>query len=74
MNTQTVTTERRELIESINTLPDADIIKLASYAAFLRYENEVPNAETIAAMMEAESGGGEETTINEIMAALNAKD
>jgi hypothetical protein len=28
----------------------------------------------ISAMMEAESGGGEETTIDEIMAALNAKD
>jgi len=31
-----------------------------------------PNAETIAAMEEAEAGGGEVTTIDEIMAELNA--
>jgi hypothetical protein len=78
MTTQTtqpaVTTEREELIEAINTLSDASIVKLASFIAFLRYEDEIPNAETIAAMMEAESGGGEETTIDEIMVALNAKD
>jgi hypothetical protein len=74
MTTQTVSTDRETLIETINALSDAAILKLAPYAAFLRYEDETPNAETIAAMLEAESGGGEETTIDEIMAALNAKD
>ena len=47
---------------------DAEIAELeAKYGT-------TPNAETIAAMEEAEAGGGEVTTIEEIMAELNAKD
>ena len=72
MNTWTVTTERQELIETINALPDIDIIKLASYAAFLRYENEVPNAETIAAIEEARAGLDEPATLEEILAECHA--
>ena len=72
MNTPAVTTERQELIETINALPDIDIIKLASYAAFLRYENEVPNAETIAAIEEARAGLDEPATLEEILAECHA--
>jgi hypothetical protein len=71
MNTQTVRTERQGLHRIVDALSDSSIPKLASYAAFLQYEEETPNAETIAAMREAESGGGEATTIQAIMDVLN---
>jgi hypothetical protein len=47
--------------------PDAETV-----AAFEARYGTTPNAETAAAIEELESGGGEETTIEEIMAELNA--
>ena len=59
--------ERRYQSMSIEEI-DAEIAALrAKYGT-------TPNAKTIAAMKEAEAGGGEITTIEEIMAELNAKD
>jgi type IV secretory pathway VirB4 component len=72
MSAQTVTTERKTLIETINALSDAAILKLAPYAAFLRYEDEIPNAETIAAIEEARAGLDEPTTLEEILAECHA--
>ena len=46
----------------------------AEIAALRAKYGTTPNARTIAAMKEAEAGGGEVTTIEEIMAELNAKD
>jgi hypothetical protein len=84
MTTQTVSTERRELHQAVDTLPDAAIPKLADYVKWLEEEAEIaalkakygttPNAETIAAMKELDECGGEATTIDEIMAELNAID
>ncbi|MDR1916656.1 MAG: hypothetical protein LBQ58_08795 [Synergistaceae bacterium] len=51
MTTQTVSTERQEIIQIIDTLSDDAIDKLASYAAFLRHEawlDEQEEAEDIA--------------------------
>jgi hypothetical protein len=53
MTTQTVTTERQEIIQIIDTLSDDAIGKLAPYVAFLRYEDETPNAETAAVISSA---------------------
>jgi hypothetical protein len=72
MTTQTVTTERQTLIKTINALSDSAILKLAPYAAFLRYEDEIPNAETIAAIEEARAGLDEPTTLEEILAECHA--
>jgi hypothetical protein len=84
MSAQTVTTERQDLRQIINTLSDDRIILLAEHAKTLSEEQEIaaleakygttPNAETIAAMRELDEGGGEITTIDEIMAELNAAD
>ncbi|MDR0648336.1 MAG: hypothetical protein LBF92_03270 [Synergistaceae bacterium] len=82
MNTSTVTTERQDIHKIIDTLSDDAIKKLIGQAKLLRDEQEVaalkakygttPNAETVAAMMEAESGGGEEfSSIEELMADLH---
>jgi type IV secretory pathway VirB4 component len=72
MSTQTAATERETLIETINALSDAAILKLAPYAAFLRYEDEIPNAETIAAIEEARAGLDEPTTLEKILAECHA--
>jgi hypothetical protein len=51
MTTQTVTTERQDIHQIIDTLSDDAIGKLASYAAFLRHEawlDEQEDAEDIA--------------------------
>jgi type IV secretory pathway VirB4 component len=72
MTTSTVTTVRETLMETINALSDAAISKLAPYAAFLRYEDEIPNAETIAAIEEARAGLDEPTTLEEILAECHA--
>jgi hypothetical protein len=53
---QTVTIERQELHQAADTLSDAAILKLAPYAAFLRYEDKTPNADTVAALRDAENG------------------
>jgi hypothetical protein len=80
--TQTVTKERRELHQAVDALPNESIPKLADYVKWLAEEAEIaaleakygttPNAETIAAMMEAESGGGEQfSSIEDLMAELH---
>jgi hypothetical protein len=82
MSTTTVTTERQDIHKIIDTLSDSAVKKLIEHAKLLRDEQEIaalnakygttPNAETIAAMMEAESGGGEEfSSIEELMADLH---
>jgi hypothetical protein len=50
---QTQLIQREALRKSIDTLSDAAIERLAHYVAFLRYEDEIPNAETIAAEISA---------------------
>jgi hypothetical protein len=73
MSTQTVTTERETLIETINALSDAAISKLAPYAAFLQYEDETPNAETIAAIEECRARKGKRAaSVNELLERLNS--
>jgi hypothetical protein len=82
MTTQTVTTERRTLIETINTLPDAAILKLADYVKWLEEEAEIaalkakygttPNAETIAAIEECRRGESTPMTLEEIRAECEA--
>jgi antitoxin component of RelBE/YafQ-DinJ toxin-antitoxin module len=68
MTTQTV--ERQDLHEAIDALPDEAIAEAARYIESLQ---EVPNAETIAAIEELRAGKGERVTIEEIMAELNAE-
>ncbi|MDR0616694.1 MAG: hypothetical protein LBG29_07800 [Synergistaceae bacterium] len=74
MNTQAVTTERQDIHKIIDALSDSAILKLAPYAAFLRHEDETPNAETIAAIEEARAGLDEPTTLEEILAECHALD
>ncbi|GHT00811.1 hypothetical protein AGMMS50276_27550 [Synergistales bacterium] len=72
----TATAERETLHRTIDTLSDEAIINLVPYVTFLKqaklYDEDKPNAETIAAMMDAEAGIGTETTIEEIRARCNA--
>lgn len=70
MTTQTM--ERQSLHETIEELSDSTIEKLASYAAFLRYEDRIPNAETLTAMEEIERGEGETITLEEFKAQIDA--
>jgi AICAR transformylase/IMP cyclohydrolase PurH len=79
---RTVTTERQDLHQIIDTLSDDRIIKLVERAKLLIAEQEIaaleakygttPNAETIAAMKEAEAGIGESITLEQIWAECNA--
>ena len=62
--------EEKERRYQSMTLEEID----AEIAALRAKYGTTPNARTIAAMEEAEAGGGEVTTIEEIMAELNAKD
>jgi hypothetical protein len=71
MPTQTAATERREIHRAIDALSDAAIKKLASYAAFLCYEEETPNAETIAAIEECrERKGKRAASVKELLESL----
>jgi hypothetical protein len=57
MTTQTI--DREELYQTIDGLPDDAVERLASYAAFLRYENDkphIPNTETAAAIRDGRAG------------------
>jgi antitoxin component of RelBE/YafQ-DinJ toxin-antitoxin module len=73
MTTSTVITERETLIETINALSDVAISKLAPYAAFLRYEDEIPNAETIAAIEECRARKGKRAaSVDELLERLNS--
>lgn len=73
MTTQTV--ERQSLDKIINTLSDTALLKLTSYAAFLQYEEEIPNAKTAEAIEAAFAG---ETfhakTRQEFFDAMNSDD
>ena len=72
MTTQTM--ERRELYEIIDTLPDADFEKLATFVEFLKYAEarKIPNAETIAAIEELRAGKGKKfSSLDELMADLH---
>jgi hypothetical protein len=72
MNTQTVATERQELIDAISVLSDTAIEKLTPYVAFLQYEDETPNAETIAAIEECRARKGKRaSSVNELIERLN---
>jgi hypothetical protein len=81
MSAQTVTTERRELHQAVDALPDAAIPKLADYIKWLEEEAEIaaleakhwttPNAETIAAMKELDEGGGEVISMDTLKAMLD---
>jgi hypothetical protein len=72
----------QDLFRDMSELSGEGIQKLAQYAKWLREEQEIaelkarfgttPNAETIEAMRELDEGGGEDTTIDEIMTELNA--
>jgi hypothetical protein len=72
----------QNLLRDMSELSDEGMQKLAQYAQRLREEQEIaelkarfgttPNAETVAAMKEADEGRGEVTTIEEITAELNA--
>jgi hypothetical protein len=76
------TTTVQNLFRDMSELSNEGMQKLAQYAQWLREEQEIaelqerfgttPNAETIAAMEELDEGGGEITTVEEIMAELNA--
>lgn len=70
MSTQT--TERQSLYETIEVLSDNAVEKLASYAAFLRYEDRIPNAETLSAMEEVARGEGEAITLEEFKTQIEA--
>jgi hypothetical protein len=72
MTTQTVITERQEIIQIIDTLSDDAIGKLAPYVAFLRYEDSTPNAETIEAIEECRARKGKRaSSVNELLERLN---
>jgi pyrroline-5-carboxylate reductase len=78
----TTSTIFQSLFRDMAELESEGVQKLAQYAKWLREEQEIaelkerfgttPNAETIAAIKELDEGGGEITTIEEIMAELNA--
>jgi hypothetical protein len=71
--TQTVTTERQELIDVISALSDTAIEKLTPYVTFLQYEDETPNAETIAAIEECRARKGKRaSSVNELLERLNS--
>jgi hypothetical protein len=88
MTTQTIemtaaaTTTIQDLLRDISALPDHGIRELAEHAKRLAEDAEIaaleakhgttPNAETLEAFRELDEGGGEITTIEEIMAELNA--
>ena len=73
MNAQTI--ERQNLNEIINTLSDSAVEKLASYAVFLRYEDETPNAKTAAAIEAAFAGETQHArTRREFFDAMNSDD
>jgi hypothetical protein len=76
------TTEIQALLGNISRLPEEAIRQLADYAENLVRKQEIaaleakygttPNAETIAAMREAEAGIGELVTLEQIQAECNA--
>ncbi|MDR3333088.1 MAG: hypothetical protein LBT08_10720 [Synergistaceae bacterium] len=78
----THTINRQEIHQTIDALPDTVMGKLAEYVLWLTEEQEIaeleakygttPNAETIAAMKDAEAGIGESVTLEEIRARCNA--
>ena len=75
MTTQTVS--RHDIHAIIDDLSDGAIEKLAPYVVFLSNEEHeniphIPNAETIAAMEEARNDLGEEITLDELKAQLDA--
>ena len=76
----TQTAERKELYEAIDTLPDDSVLMTLNFIKNLHlnddcdgYGPHIPNAETRAAMAELRAGKGERTTIDQIMAELNAE-
>ena len=74
----TQTAERQELYEMIDTLPDDSVIAMRDLIRSLRpstddgYLPHIPNAATAAAIREGRAGKREKTTIDQIMAELNA--
>ena len=70
----TQTTEREKALHLIGALPDSAMPMINDYLDFVRYRLErVPNAETIAAMEEAERGNLKSfTSIADLMADLHA--
>jgi hypothetical protein len=82
MSTPTVTTQRQDIHQIIDTLSDDRILKLAEQAKLLIEEQEIaaleakygttPNAETIAAMEDARNGIAAPITLDEIKARCNA--
>lgn len=73
MKTQTI--ERQSLYETIEVLSDNAVEKLASYAAFLRYEDETPNAKTAATIEAAFAGETQRArTRREFFDAMNSDD
>jgi hypothetical protein len=62
-------------IDRVREEEDEELERIkAEIAALEAKYGTTPNAETIAAMMELDEGGGEVTTIEELMAELNADD
>jgi hypothetical protein len=85
---EVISTERENLMHVIEQLSDKAILRVREYAERVREEDlesikaeiaaleakygTTPNAETIAAMKEAEAGIGELVTLEEIQAECNA--
>jgi hypothetical protein len=68
----TVTTERQDLYQIIDTLSDDSKEKLAHYVEFLRYQEDIPNAETIAAIEECRARKGKKASnVKELLERLN---
>ena len=76
MNTQTI--ERQEIFHRIDSLPDSAMPTLVEFLDFLRYKEDwkkhTPNAETIAAMEELQSGAVETISFEEFKAQIDALD
>ncbi|MDR2180439.1 MAG: hypothetical protein LBP21_09030 [Synergistaceae bacterium] len=84
----TATAEEKELHQAIERLPDSAIFQIKGYIERMREEElkkieadiaeleakygTTPNAETIAAMREAEEGIGEPVTLEQIQAECDA--
>jgi antitoxin component of RelBE/YafQ-DinJ toxin-antitoxin module len=73
ITTQTVTTQRQDLHRAVDVLSDTAIEKLAPYVAFLQYDDETPNAETIAAIEECRARKGKRAaSVDELLERLNS--
>jgi hypothetical protein len=70
MSTQTVTAERQELYRMIDALSDDRVVVALDFVRGI--SDETPNAETIAAIVEARAGLDEPTTLEEILSECHA--